>query len=63
MTKLTAEQRQQIADEMTRIMQDAEDVADAMSLEQIKAWAIANLIQSAVRPIMAEAYPDPQKEG
>ena len=41
--KLTAEQRQQIADEMTRIMQDAEDVADAMSLEQIKAWAIANL--------------------
>ena len=60
MNKLTAEQRQQIADEMTRIMQDAEDVADAMSLEQIKAWAVANLIQSAVRPIMAEAYPDPK---
>ena len=58
MTKLTAAERQALADEMSRIMQDAEDVADAMSLEQIKAWAIANL--TAVRPIMAEAYPDPK---
>lgn len=43
MTKLTAEQRQQIADEMTRIMQEANAVADTMTLEEIKAWAIANL--------------------
>ena len=43
MNKLTAAERQALADEMSRIMQDAEDVADAMSLEQIKVWAIANL--------------------
>ena len=60
MTKLTAAERQALADEMSRIMQDAEDVADTMTLEQVKAWAVANLTQSAVRPIMAEAYPDPK---
>lgn len=37
----TPEQRQQIADEMTRIMADAE--SDAMTLPEIKDWAVANL--------------------
>lgn len=35
--------KQDIADEMTRIMADAEAVADAMTLSEIKDWAVANL--------------------
>lgn len=48
----TPEQRQKLADEMTRIMADAEAVADTMTLAQIKVWAIANLTAE----LMAEVY-------